>query len=112
MPRRSIEPPALSDADVAIVARMIAFSERSYPLPTVVVGRCECGCASIDFLPDEAQESVVADAYGRTATGIDVGVHWARGGVLSGLEVCMLGTDTDQLPTPESLRINPPAIGA
>ena len=86
---------------------MIVLSGRAYSLPTRVVGRCECGCASIDFLPDKGSASVVAEAYGRTATGVDVGVLlWAREDLVSALEVYMLGTDTDQLPTAESLRTN------
>jgi hypothetical protein len=59
----------------------------------------------VDFEADAATGSeVLADGYGTTIRGVDVGVIlWGRNGQLSGLEVYALEEDTPDLPTPESL---------
>ena len=100
----------LSDSEQAVVARMMTLGGVAYAVPREVVDRCDCGCASVDFLPDGPFGEIVADAYGRTTSGIDVGVIlWAREGAVSGLEVYMLGSsDTDELPTVDSLQLEPP----
>lgn len=100
----------LSGAEKAVVARLIELSGTRYALPARVVGRCDCGCASVDFALDGPFGVIIADAYGRTPAGIGVGVLlWARGSEISTLEVYMLRTDTGELPTVESLGVEPPA---
>jgi hypothetical protein len=98
----------LSDAEQTVVGRMLQLSGVNYSMPEQVVGKCDCGCASVDFLPNTEGNVVASDAYGRTSGGVDVGVLlWTRGGAVSGLEVYMLGVDTADLPTVESLRSVP-----
>jgi len=102
-------PRPLSETERAVVVQVCALNE--LPIPDIsalerlrVVGQCDCGCASVDFMPDEAGASVLAGGYGVTPSGIEVGVIlWERDGVVSGLEVYMLGEDTPELPQPESL---------
>ena len=74
-----------------------------------VVGRCRCGCASVDFVPDtESRAGIrVADGIGTTRAGGTVGVLvWADGDRISGLEIYDLGAgEADQtLPVPGSIR--------
>jgi hypothetical protein len=78
-----------------------------------VVGRCSCGCPTIDLAIGERDQhtvcpsEILADFSGVTAEGIEVGVilH-AREGQISELEVySMTGEDRELgLPTIESLR--------
>jgi len=81
-----------------------------------VVGRCSCGCPTVDLAVESSQGStagaslILADYIGVTPEGIEVGVilH-AREGKLSELEVYSLGkTDTTNrtfdLPAIESLK--------
>ena len=118
-----VEPRPLTAAERAVVTRMLALArEWPPPLPVAldslrVVGRCDCGCASVDLasadlasvdlVPDVAERVVIADAYGTTASGVDVGVIlWACGARLTGVEVYALAADTPELPTPESLTLD------
>jgi hypothetical protein len=72
-----------------------------------VLGRCECGCPSVDFAAEgqSGGASIVADAHGLSPEGPAVGVIlWARDGRLSGLEVYDYeGAHPYSLPRPESL---------
>ena len=55
-----------------------------------VVGRCTCGCASVDFVPDgQAGEArPIAEARAHDSLGRENGVIlWGAGGEISGLEV-------------------------
>jgi len=75
-----------------------------------VVGRCRCGCPSIDLSSASAVAEkpptpvILADA--ESPEGVPVGVIlWARGGCLSGLEVHPWGgADVIRLPRPDTLR--------
>jgi hypothetical protein len=75
-----------------------------------VVGRCRCGCPSIDLQVgpsasvDAPRPVLLADA--ESPEGVPVGVIlWARGGALSGLEVHPWdGAFAIRLPRPETLR--------
>lgn len=104
-----VAPRPLTATEGAIVSRLLALHGLSVPGAAAlagwrVVGRCDCGCASVDFVSDVAPASVLADGYGVTPGGVPVGVIlWQRDGVPSGLEVYMLGEDTPELPAPESL---------
>ena len=106
---RMVDPRPLSDVEAAVVARLHAINELPVPSATdlealQVVGGCGCGCASVDFLPDTGGGKVLADGYGVTPSGVEVGLLlWGRDGQLSGLEIYMLAEDTSELPTPASL---------
>jgi hypothetical protein len=74
-----------------------------------VVGRCECGCASIDFdsPPSDHNPTPIADGTGTTPHGGKVGVIvWGRSDAITGLEIYDLGAGQDDLvlPTPISIR--------
>ena len=77
-----------------------------------VVGRCGCGCASVDFAVDDREPprnatfEVLADYQWRDAAGHLGGVFaFARAGVLAGVEVWSIDGEaaTDDLPGPEAL---------
>ena len=96
---------ALRVAPTADAAQGLAESAPSLR----VVGRCQCGCASVNFVPGSgSQVSIpVADGIGTTEAGGTVGVLvWAVGDQLSGLEIYDLGAgEGDQtLPVPGSIR--------
>lgn len=88
---------AISAQEAEVVTWMLFHASVAGSLahlgPTVttlrVVGRCPCGCPSIDFevngqtLPAQP----IADATGQTADGTDVGVIlWGRKDAITGLE--------------------------
>jgi hypothetical protein len=77
-----------------------------------VVGRCGCGCASVDFAvdgeeaPDTTGLEILADYTWADAAGRMAGIFlFARAGRLSGLEVYTLHPDAeiDRLPSPDVL---------
>jgi hypothetical protein len=73
-----------------------------------VIGRCDCGCASVDFEVEGQSPPAkqVADATGTTPAGGKVGVIvWAIDERLTGLEIYDLGAGDDdlRLPTVESI---------
>ena len=104
-----ITPRPLTETERALVERLcilnaVPVSSSGDVTRLQVIGRCECGCASVDFIPDEGS-SVLGDAFGTTASGIEVGLLlWGRAGMVSGLEVYMLGEETSELPDPQTLR--------
>jgi hypothetical protein len=72
-----------------------------------VVGKCECGCASVDFQhlkPGEIAE-VVADAIGETRSGetVDV-IVFALGGNFVALEIVGYSDIPATLPVPSTVR--------
>lgn len=72
-----------------------------------VVGKCQCGCASVDFRhlkPGEIAE-VVADAIGETRFGetVDV-IVFALGGNLAALEIVGYSDIPATLPVPSTVR--------
>src|SRR5512147_3215303 len=53
-----------------------------------VVGACDCGCASIYFAQEQADDAPVADGMGVTPSGKEVGVMvWARDGMVTALDI-------------------------
>ena len=73
-----------------------------------VVGRCECGCASVDFdsPASDRRSTLIADGTGTTPRGGQVGVIvWGRPDAITGLEIYDLGAgDADLvLPVPTSV---------
>ena len=110
----------LSLAEAAIVRWMLQNASRAGDLsnlePSVadlrVVGRCSCGCPSVDFMPggQALGASLIAEAQGVTADGNAVGVLlWARNDELSALEFYDVDEPARALPLVESLIIWPPA---
>ena len=104
-----VAPRALTPTERALVVGLVALN-RLPPLADQVlgalqvVGRCDCGCASVDLEPDEGAAQVLGEGFGVTPGRIPVGVTlWERGTRIVGLEVYMLGNDTAELPMPESL---------
>jgi hypothetical protein len=73
-----------------------------------VVGRCGCGCASIDFEKDgqTSKARVIADAVGETAPKLRCGVIlWGRDDAVTGLEVYEWEPGSNlALPSVESLK--------
>src|SRR5215204_2117950 len=73
----------------------------------VIIARCECGCASVEFdAPSEQRSGVIADATGHTPRGGQVGVIvWGRSDAITGLEIYGLGAGDDDLvlPVPTSV---------
>jgi len=75
-----------------------------------VIGRCECGCAGIDFEAPKSEQrpAPLADAIGRTARGGRVGVIvWGRPDAITGLEIYDLGAGDDDLALPAPGSIEP-----
>jgi hypothetical protein len=68
-----------------------------------VVGRCDCGCASVDFVKDSGGHTQpIADGTGKTARGGDVGlIVWGTNHEITGLEVYDRGAGDDDLNLPE-----------
>jgi hypothetical protein len=111
--------PASAD-EAAIVSWMLQNASRAGDLSDLepslvglrVVGRCSCGCPSIDFVVggQDQTASPVANAHGTTADGVDVGlILWERDGQVSALEVYEVEGPVPSLPLVESLIAWPPA---
>ena len=101
-------PRPLTDAEKAVVDCMIRAAGEPLSAPSQVVAACECGCATVDFIDDTSGAHVARDAIGRTPAGIEVGaLLWAKNGITAGLEIYMFGTDTADLPVPETLQFEP-----
>jgi hypothetical protein len=76
-----------------------------------VVGRCSCGCPSVDFaVGGQAFGAArVANAYGTTEDGVTVGVIlWELDGAVSALEFYDVEAPVRALPLVESLRAASP----
>jgi hypothetical protein len=73
-----------------------------------VVGRCGCGCPSVDFEADGQRPPAypIAEGTGTTADGREVEIMlWGRADAITGLEICESGPKASgRLPTLESLR--------
>ncbi len=111
----------MSKDEKAVLLSLLALANRSVPDADLdswrVIGRCECGCASFDLASEqsnvESSSHILADAVGTTTSGTNVGaILWSRAETPSGVEIYTFGPDTNELPTPESIRpfeITPPA---
>ena len=105
----------VSVAEVAVlrasIERAAKLAGAELLIPTLdalrAVGRCECGCDTVDFAaPSRAPGSQVADGIGTTPNGGAVGVIvWGTLEGITSLEVYDLGAGDDdlRLPTPESI---------
>jgi hypothetical protein len=106
--------------EAAIVSWMLQNASRAGDLSDLepsliglrVVGRCSCGCPSVDFVVggQDPTASPVANAHGITEDGVDVGlILWERDGQVSALEVYEVDGPVRALPRVESLIAWPPA---
>ena len=73
-----------------------------------VVGKCNCGCDSIDFVGhgEVSDAKPIADGIGSTPRGGKVGVIvWGTSQTITGLEIYDLGSGPDdiKLPVPSSI---------
>ena len=76
-----------------------------------VVGRCSCGCPSVDFVAGGQSSGAfpIASAYGTTADGVVAAlIVWERDGVVSGLELCELDEPVRSLPLIDTLTMMSP----
>jgi hypothetical protein len=104
----------ISEAEVRVVERALAVAA-THPSASdligqvrslQVVGRCGCGCASVDFqIPARGQiASIVADAIAKAPDGEQLGlIVWALDSELSGLEVYSYSDSPAPLPVINSI---------
>ncbi len=115
MGRSPIAVRAITPAELAVLRRAVqvgSIAEADVPSldgaeSLQVVGRCACGCASVDFqrLRPGHLPGLVADASGETGTGerVDVLV-FASEGQFTGLEIVSYTDDPAPLPIPSTIR--------
>jgi len=105
---------SISEAEVAVLERALAVAATDPSASTLsgqvrslqVVGRCGCGCASVDFRIPASGEvaSIVADAVAEAPDGEHLGlIVWALGGQISGLEVYSYSDNPAPLPVVASI---------
>jgi hypothetical protein len=105
----------ISGAEAQVIERTLSVAATTFTTSELiaqvhslrVVGRCECGCASVDFrLPAKGQiASIVADAVGKAPDGERLGVIiWALDSELSGLEVYSYSETPATLPVVGSIQ--------
>lgn len=76
-----------------------------------VVGRCSCGCPSVDFIENGQGSGAfpIASAYGTTAEGVVAAlIVWELDGVVSGLELRELEEPVRSLPLIDTLTLMSP----
>ena len=104
----------ISEAEAAVVERALAVAATDESAPALsrsvralqVVGRCDCGCASVDFCRPAPGEiaHMVADAVAKAPNGEGLGlIIWALNGHLSGLEVYSYSDNPASLPVVASI---------
>ena len=97
--RRTVEVGSIGDVDVPSLDGAESLQ---------VVGRCACGCASVDFrhLRPGQLPGLVADASGETDTGERVSVLvFASDGQFTGLEIVSYTDDPASVPIPSTIRV-------
>jgi phosphoglycerate dehydrogenase-like enzyme len=75
-----------------------------------VVGRCDCGCDSVDFVAHDPQRPSrpIADGFGETPAGGTVGIIiWGTNDALTGIEVYDLGAGAEDIKLPVESSIRP-----
>jgi hypothetical protein len=106
----------ISDREIEVVTWLLKNGSTGRPLQARlegvarlrIVGRCQCGCASVDFEKDgpSAQAHPIAEAVSVAPAGPKCGlILWGSDDVISGLEIYDFdeGTNTE-LPSVETLR--------
>ena len=103
----------LTDPERTFVRQMLAIaglsrSPYARQVPSLrVVGKCDCGCPTVDFATPAAGKPLV-DAYARTKQGEVVGaILWEKEGQLSGLELYSMAADPKELPHSNTLSLDP-----
>jgi hypothetical protein len=106
----------ISRQEVEIVSWLLRNASTKEPLNHLldgvdrlrVVGRCGCGCASVDFEKDgqSGGRHPIAEATAESPTGLNCGVIlWGRDGAVTGLEIYEMDPDsTNTLPRFETLK--------
>jgi len=105
----------ISEAEAAVLQHLLAADAQAPASALeslrslVVVDRCECGCASIDFAvpPSNTQQaSPLLHGSGRSASGEELGIIvWANGECISGLEVTSYSNVPAPLPVLSSIQV-------
>lgn len=75
-----------------------------------VVGGCDCGCDSVDFVEDDPRRPSrpIADGTGKTASGGDVGIIiWGDDDGVTEMEVIDLGAGDGDIKLPVEGSIRP-----
>ena len=75
-----------------------------------VIGRCECGCASVNFDSSESGQRAkpIADGTAKTLRGGDVGIIvWGCADAITGLEIYDVGAGDNDLLLPVPTSISP-----
>jgi hypothetical protein len=114
MPRPLVTVRPISDAEAAVLERALAIAATDESAPAMmgqvrslqVVGRCGCGCASVDFrsLAKGQIARIVADAMATAPNGESLGlIVWALDNELSALEVYSYSDDPAPLPEVASI---------
>ena len=114
MPRSQINVRSISEAEALVLERALALAAvdpsaadlLSQVRTLQVIGRCGCGCASVDFQrPAPGQlPSIVADAVAKGPNGEHMGlIVWALEDRVSGLEVYNFSEDSAPLPVLDSI---------
>ena len=119
-----METRSINQQEIAVIekalerARVVDFEEGVLTTLTSlkVVDRCNCGCASVDFVPSGQAPPYgpIADAVAITQAGGTVGIIvWGSANEVTGLEVYDAGAGEHdlRLPIPETIRsLDAPAV--
>jgi hypothetical protein len=113
----AITPRPVTPEEVAVIRAALAQVPSRTPAGPLrkaledleVVGRCDCGCDSVDFVPSvsDLHSRPIADGMGTTASGGTVGVIvWGTDDAVTSLEIYDLGAGEagPRLPVPETIR--------
>ena len=114
---RAISPRQITPTEAAVIRAALERTPSTSPVTKLrapieelqVVGRCECGCDSVDFIPSESElhSRPVADGTGTTPSGGMVGIIvWGTDDAITSLEIYDLGAGDGniRLPVPESIQ--------
>ena len=105
--RRPLTPRERSVLDLLLATDFPGAAELRVQARTArVIGRCACGCPTIDLAVDDA--APVADVDGRVAVDVDVAdgglIVFVDDGRLSGLEYWSVGETPAEFPPPDTIR--------
>lgn len=108
---------SINDREIAVIRAALALATvgptAQQLAPTVsslrVIGRCGCGCDTVDFEKDPDERArPIADGTGTTSAGGAVGIIvWGTSTKITGLEIYDLGAGGSDLRLPEPSSILP-----
>jgi hypothetical protein len=114
---RTVTSRQITPAEAAVIQAALEQTPSRSPVTSLVVpikelrvvGQCECGCDSVDFIPSETElhSRPVADGTGTTPSGGTVGIIvWGTDNAITSLEIYDLGAGDGnvRLPVPESIQ--------